>query len=247
MQKEEYLSATFCLTLSVTFWIGTGCKWGGNWYIFCGKMCMEIILQHLCPAESRSPSLSHCPGLPKDGQQPDCPGQQVVIFEQILVPGPWTNMLKYGMEVLKHNRLLLFIQKHKSLQLGLMWCKAISLGCLRAYPTGGPGRIWEWQNLDRNPCCLSSPCTPGTIYWISILVYSIRRVEYVLICSCWIKIANYSKFISKFSKAQLSVLRLIPAEVLQNTQINLPHSRLMSCWHGFWAAGKAKACWSSSK
>ena len=35
--------------------------------------------------------------------------------------------------------------------------------------------FWKWHNLGRNPAFLGSPFTPGAIYWISSLGYSIRR------------------------------------------------------------------------
>ena len=86
-------------------------------------------------------------------------------------------------------------------------------------------RIWKWQDLVKNSSFFSRPFTPGAIYWILILEYSITGVD--------VKFSGQISYplSQKLFRFMLSVL--LPAEVLQTTKAKLPLLGYISCCY-FW-------------
>ena len=47
---------------------------------------------------------------------------------------------------------------------------------------GNCQNFWKWQNLGRNPACISSPFNPEAVYWVLFLEHSITRVSVRFSC-----------------------------------------------------------------
>ena len=80
---------------------------------------------------------------------------------------------------------------------------------------------------------MKSPCTLAAIYWIVFLRMQYQESYFECLRS---ELSTIPKLYQKFSKFKPSVLftvqDLLPAEVLQNTRVNLPYFWDRPCWGG---------------
>ena len=125
-----------------------------------------------------------------------------------------------------------FVLKYKGLQLSpdIGWqCHAMSLGCPYLTQHVGQKIKWKWQNLGRNADCMSGSFTPGAIYWISILEYSIARVNMKFAC---LNHYLFEYYLKKFIDHNFQSCCLL--KFSKNKELNLPFCWVVLCWDGFW-------------
>ena len=117
--------------------------------------------------------------------QPQCPAAARIMIGNLCYIKTIIFSCMYGFKQYKS------IACSKGQKLEIAWgpwqFQASSLGCLGGSLTRHAGqwqnlKKWKWQNLRRNPACLSSPLTPGAISWILILKYNIARVNVKYLC-----------------------------------------------------------------